>query len=40
MAREQGSPGKLKKAAKDTRTPVIRPTKTGKQDKAKHRIKG
>jgi len=40
MAREQGSPGKLKKAVKDTRTPVIRQTKAGKINKAKHRIKG
>lgn len=36
---EQGSPEQLNKAAKDTRPVIIRPTKKGKPDKAKHRIR-
>lgn len=35
----QGSREKLTKAAKDTRPAVIRETKSGKRDKASHRLR-
>lgn len=40
MVRKQGSPEKLRKAAKDIRTPVIKPNKAGNPSGNKHRIKG
>lgn len=40
MAKEEGSRGKLIKAAKDNRTPVIKPNSKGNPSGNKHRIKG